>query len=539
MNDFPIARGAFVVSCQAREDNPLHGASFMAAMARAAAAGGAAAIRAEGVADIAAIRAAVDLPLIGLIKRWDADFPVYITPDLASARAAIDAGADIVAIDATDRPRRGETLEVLIPAIRALGARVLADVATEAEGLRAAALGADAVATTLSGYTDAAPAGPGPDLDLLSALLRRLDVPVLAEGRFTTPAEVAEALARGAHAVVVGTAITNPREIVRRFVAEIHPVPPRPVDQPAGPPRFLGLDAGGTATRWVLADATGAPAARGEVAPLTGHVFSAVARARARGIIADLQAAVRPHGRVAAILGGITGTGAGSPEAALLTGLFAERFAIPDDQVRIADDLWIAHRAAFPPGEGFLVYSGTGSAASHVGRDGVMLRVGGLGSVIDDGGSAFAIGRDALRQVLRREEEAPGAGWAGPLGQALARRLGGTEWDRVRAAVYGGDRASVAALAPAVAEAAAQAPAARAILEQAGQDLARLARILHDRLGPQPVALAGGGARLHPIIRATMQRVLEISIGQVEIDPAAAAARAAAEIACPTTAEPM
>jgi putative N-acetylmannosamine-6-phosphate epimerase len=219
---FPIPRGVLVVSCQAREDNPLHGPVHMAAMALAAQQGGAAGLRANGAPDIAAIRAATRLPIIGIAKRFDEGFPVYITPDFASAAAVANAGADAVALDATPRPRRGEPLDILMPLIRSrTGKPVMADVASLEQGQHAAALGADAVATTLSGYTEeTAPLKTrGPDLELLSALVECLTVPVLAEGRFETPDQVREALRRGAHAVVVGTAITNPREITRRFTA--------------------------------------------------------------------------------------------------------------------------------------------------------------------------------------------------------------------------------------------------------------------------------------------------------------------------------
>lgn len=219
---FPISKGALVVSCQARADNPLHGPHHMAAMARAAEQGGAGGIRANGAEDVAAIRAVTRLPLIGLLKRFDEAFPVYITPDLASAIAIAEAGADAVAVDATRRPRRGERIQDLIPLIRErTGCPVMADVATLEEGIEAVRLGAAAVATTLSGYTDetSPKAQGGPDFALVEALARAVRVPVIAEGRIQTPDEVREALRRGAHAVVVGTAITNPREITRRFVA--------------------------------------------------------------------------------------------------------------------------------------------------------------------------------------------------------------------------------------------------------------------------------------------------------------------------------
>ena len=216
----PVPKGGLVVSCQARANNPLHGPDFMAAMARAAEQGGAVAIRANGGADIAAIRRVTTLPLIGLVKRWRDGESVYITPDEDSAREAVEAGADIVALDATSRPRQGPSPEALIGFIKnELGRPVLADIATEEEAEMAVAAGADHVATTLSGYADGSPPGPGPDIDLVRRLAARLPVPVLAEGRYRTPDEVRAAFEAGAHAVVVGTAITNPHEIARRFAA--------------------------------------------------------------------------------------------------------------------------------------------------------------------------------------------------------------------------------------------------------------------------------------------------------------------------------
>lgn len=212
--------GALVVSAQARADNPLYGPVFMAAMARAAVEGGAKAIRANGAADVAAIKAAVEVPVIGIAKRFDEGFPVYITPDFASARTVAEAGADIVALDATQRPRRGEPAEELIRLIKSVLKRpVFADIATRDEAERAVAAGADFIATTLSGYTNEtrAKAGSGPDFALIEYLVKQLPVPIVAEGRFWNPDEVRKAFDLGAHAVVIGTAITNPREITRRF----------------------------------------------------------------------------------------------------------------------------------------------------------------------------------------------------------------------------------------------------------------------------------------------------------------------------------
>jgi len=216
-----IPKGALVVSCQARADNPLHGPVYMSAMAQAAEAGGALGIRANGAADIAAIRAVTGLPIIGIAKVFDENFPVYITPGFEQAAQIAKVGAEIVGIDATPRPRNGEPVSRLIGRIKAeLGREVFADIATLEEGRAAHAAGATYVATTLAGYTEetASRKSDGPDLDLLSALVAELPVPIVAEGRFDTPELVAEAFRRGAHAVVVGTAITNPREITKKFV---------------------------------------------------------------------------------------------------------------------------------------------------------------------------------------------------------------------------------------------------------------------------------------------------------------------------------
>jgi N-acylglucosamine-6-phosphate 2-epimerase len=214
-------RGGLVVSCQAPPGDPLHGPTFMAAMARAAVAGGAVGIRADGPADIRAVGQAVDVPVIGLWKQGAQG--VYITPTVDHARAVAEAGAQIVAIDATGRPRpdRSTVPEVVAGLRRAHRCLVMADVSTLEEGTAAVAAGADLVATTLAGYTPYSRQGPGPDLELVAALAARVDVPVVAEGRIATPEQARAALDAGAWAVVVGGAITRPQLITARFVAAL------------------------------------------------------------------------------------------------------------------------------------------------------------------------------------------------------------------------------------------------------------------------------------------------------------------------------
>jgi N-acylglucosamine-6-phosphate 2-epimerase len=195
----------------------------MAAMARAADAGGAVAIRANGPADIAAIRAAVTIPVIGIYKVDLPGFEVRITPTLDHARQVAAAEADMIALDATARPRPGGiTAAELIARVReATGCPVVADIATMEEGMAAAEAGADMVATTLSGYTDDSPTQDDPDYELIRQLAPALKVPLIAEGRIATPEQAARALALGAHAVVVGSAITRPHWITERFVARL------------------------------------------------------------------------------------------------------------------------------------------------------------------------------------------------------------------------------------------------------------------------------------------------------------------------------
>lgn len=181
--------------------------------------GGAKGIRANGVEDIRAIRAVTNLPIIGINKHWVEGYEVYITPDFAAAREIAEAGASVIALDATARPRPKESMAELIGLIRGeLGKPVFADISTLEEGLAAVELGADFVATTLAGYTPYSSKTQGPDFDLIMQLADHVTVPIVAEGRFWAPEEVSRAFELGASAVVVGTAITNPREITRRFV---------------------------------------------------------------------------------------------------------------------------------------------------------------------------------------------------------------------------------------------------------------------------------------------------------------------------------
>lgn len=215
---FQQIKGKLIVSCQALEQEPLHGSEVMAKMAMAAHMGGAAGIRANGADDITAIKKAVDLPVIGLVKRDYPDSEIYITATKKEVDELLHAGVDIIALDATSRIRpNSETLESLFTYIKANDILVMADISTFEEGKRAADLGADCVSTTMSGYTSYSPQKKEPDFYLLKKLVKELSIPVFAEGRISTPEEAKHALDLGAHAVVVGSAITRPQEITKGF----------------------------------------------------------------------------------------------------------------------------------------------------------------------------------------------------------------------------------------------------------------------------------------------------------------------------------
>jgi len=211
-------KGKLIVSCQALADEPLHGAEVMAKMAVAVKVGGAAAIRANGPADIRAIKEAVDLPVIGLYKQGDSG--VYITPTFDAAAEIAEAGADVIALDCSDRPRPDGVRidELLARNHRELQVPIFADVSALSEARAAAEAGVAMAAPTLSGYTENSPAQAGPDFDLLAEMIATLPIPVIAEGRIHTPEQARRALDMGAWAVVVGSAITRPRTITARFV---------------------------------------------------------------------------------------------------------------------------------------------------------------------------------------------------------------------------------------------------------------------------------------------------------------------------------
>ncbi|MFD2044536.1 N-acetylmannosamine-6-phosphate 2-epimerase [Ornithinibacillus salinisoli] len=213
-------KGKLIVSCQALEDEPLHGPHIMARMAMAADVGGAVAIRANGSDDISAIKHATKLPIIGLVKRVYENSHVYITPTKKEVDELLDVGVDVIALDATNRKRpNGDSLEEIIRYVKEKEQLILADISTVEEGLHALHLGADFISTTLSGYTDyTVREQPGPDVELVEKLVHATDAPIFAEGRIECPNDAKRMIQKGAHTVVVGSAITRPQHITKVFV---------------------------------------------------------------------------------------------------------------------------------------------------------------------------------------------------------------------------------------------------------------------------------------------------------------------------------
>lgn len=226
MNDvLKQIKGGLIVSCQALPEEPLHSSFIMGRMAFAAKEGGAVGIRANSVEDIIEIKNNVDLPVIGIIKAVYENSDVYITPTEKEVEALVSkAHPEIIALDATDRLRPdGSTIESLFPKIRQKypDQLFMADCAAYEDGMRAERLGFDLVGTTLCGYTADTKGTQIPSMDLIGRLAQDLSVPLIAEGGIWEREDLQAVFRNGAFAAVIGTAVTRPREITRRFVEAI------------------------------------------------------------------------------------------------------------------------------------------------------------------------------------------------------------------------------------------------------------------------------------------------------------------------------
>lgn len=214
-----------IISCQALPDEPLHSSFIMGRMAYASYLAGAAGIRANTVEDIIEIRKNVDLPIIGIIKKVYDDAPhVYITPTMAEVDALAECGCEIIAMDATCRTRPGGIeLKDFFQEVRAKypDQLFMADCASIEDGMAAAEMGFDLIGTTLAGYTEYTKGAKVPPYSMIKYLIHNCGKPVVAEGNISTPEMLRHAMDMGAWTVVVGSAITRPLEIAKKFVAAL------------------------------------------------------------------------------------------------------------------------------------------------------------------------------------------------------------------------------------------------------------------------------------------------------------------------------
>ena len=222
MNILEKLKQQVIVSVQAMPNEPLFKEECMLAMMQSVVNGGAKGLRLAGQRDVANAKKYFDVPIIGLTKpdvlpsNWKE--VVYITPTLKEVNELIDANADIIATDATQRPRPKESLKEIIDYIKEHKKLAMADISTFEEGVKARELGFDMISTTLSGYTQNSDNNlETPDFELLKNLVKELDCPIILEGRIWNVEEVDKAFDIGAHSVVIGSAITRPQLITKRF----------------------------------------------------------------------------------------------------------------------------------------------------------------------------------------------------------------------------------------------------------------------------------------------------------------------------------
>ncbi len=217
-----------IISCQSSKDEPIGQSNCLIPIIKSVIQGGAGGLRLAGADTIKSTRNFSDIPIIGITKpdilpeNWQKS--VYITPAYTNAEQLAKAGADIIAIDGTSRKRPKENLAELIHKIKInLNKPVMADISTIEEGLMCALLGADIISTTLSGYTQDTldKNQEEPDFELLKSLINVVNKPVILEGRIWTPEHVKKAFELGAFAVVIGSAVTRPEVITRRFVESL------------------------------------------------------------------------------------------------------------------------------------------------------------------------------------------------------------------------------------------------------------------------------------------------------------------------------
>ncbi|MGY2896587.1 N-acetylglucosamine kinase [Deinococcus sp. UYEF24] len=280
---------------------------------------------------------------------------------------------------------------------------------------------------------------------------------------------------------------------------------------------LLGIDSGGSGTKWAVFGSDGQPLRQGRLEALTGHLFTDEDRAAARALLTRLVELVQADSpRLGAVVAGISGLQQGAN--VWFQDVLADLCGLPTELVRVTDDVTLAYASQFSPGEGVLVYAGTGSIGYFQSVGGGVCRAGGHGFLLGDDGGAFWQGQQGLKTVLQAQDQ--GRESTGPLAEELRASVGGLDWPNVRQWVYGGGRAALATLAPAVYRAAlAGDPDARNVTRRAGEALAQLVDTLLERTEPGlPVALVGGAA--NTLVRASFTAALaRLRRGTMQVEP--------------------
>jgi N-acetylglucosamine kinase-like BadF-type ATPase len=292
----------------------------------------------------------------------------------------------------------------------------------------------------------------------------------------------------------------------------------------------LGIDAGGTATRWLLLH-DNIEIARGQLETITGHLYTPEDRERNVSRLENLFSRVLAIAKPDAVVGGLTGLYPNTDAALELNQLASEHLEIPLSKVNLTSDMHIAYACAFEPGQGVIIYAGTGSVGYFEDTNGQILRSGGSGYLLDDAGAAFWIGQRGIQQVMRQMDET-GRSSKTILAHEIYSIIGNNSWEAIIECIYSGDpRTILAKLSPAVTRAAERHDiTAIHILENAGQELARLAKDILNRLEkPLPVAFMGGMSQASSILDKSLQQALPhgVLLSKVTTEPVIAAARLA------------
>ena len=279
----------------------------------------------------------------------------------------------------------------------------------------------------------------------------------------------------------------------------------------------LGIDAGGTATRWTLIKSNGDIIKQGQARGLTGLLMDSVeGRAQLAHELQQIALTCSHHADhlkgALSVFAGFTGL---PDDIGPIKHLVADALNVEAAKTTLVSDIELTHRAHFEPDQGFIVYAGTGSYASFVDCNATLHRCGARGGILDDGGSGFWIARAALSQVWRAEDEQAGRWQQSSMACALFEQLGGSDWNFTRQFVYGQSNAQMRGrmglLATAVGASADSDPLAKKILIDAGIELARLGNIMSRQFGGRPTIFAGRVFELHPIILETAASHLNTS----------------------------